>query len=116
MTAQTELYFDPDLAEILKRAGVAAAENHRKDLLVLGRYYIRQAALSRADKTATADDAARGFLKAGLPCDVLGNAAGALFRGGEWEFTGRMEKSKRITNHAHRNMVWRYRDSQGMDT
>lgn len=106
---QEELHFDLGVAEILKRKGIASAENHRKDLLILGRSYIRQAALGRGDKTATADDAARGFINDGLPCDVLGNAAGALFRGGEWEFTGRMEKSKRITNHAHRNMVWRYR-------
>lgn len=109
MINQTTFYFDLNVAEILKRKGIASAENHRKDLLTLGRSYLRQAALGRVDRTATADDAARGFINDGLPCDVLGNAAGALFRGGEWEFTGRMEKSKRITNHAHRNMVWRYK-------
>lgn len=109
MTGQLSLldsHFDLRLGQALKEAGLQAASDAKADLLALGRAYVRRAALGRADRSATADDAAVGLVAAGLPADALGNAAGALFRGRDWRFTGRWEKSSRTTNHAHQNRVW----------
>ena len=40
--------------------------------------------------------------------DVLGNAAGSVFKGGEWEYTGRRVVSKmNRNNHAKDLNVWR---------
>lgn len=37
----------------------------------------------------------------------LGNAAGAVFKGGQFEFTGRWVKSQRTTNHGRFIRVWK---------
>jgi hypothetical protein len=97
--------FNLQAGEDLKATALDNAE--KRNALELGRQFAREAALRRADRTATADDAARGFLRIGKPADFLGNSAGALFRGNEWEFTGRWQKSHRTTNHARQNRVWR---------
>ena len=110
MNQQQPLFGAMDLAlgQALKEAGLDRVSDSRKEALFLGRVYVRRAALGRSDRTATADDAAAGFERAGLPADLLGNAAGALFRGKGWAFTGRWQKSERASNHAHQNRVWRY--------
>jgi hypothetical protein len=41
---------------------------------------------------------------------ILGNASGSLFKGGEWFFTGRWEKSVRIRSHGRDVKVWRLRE------
>lgn len=102
--------FDLELGEALRDMGMARAASAKEDALALGRALCREAALKRADRTATADDATRGFMEYLLPATLLGNAAGSLFKGGEWEFTGRHVKSQRVTNHAHQNMVWRLKN------
>jgi len=38
---------------------------------------------------------------------TLGPAAGALFRGPEWEFTGQRVLSSRVSNHSREIKVWR---------
>ena len=80
---QTNMLFDLDLGLALKRMGLDRAESTRSDALALGRAYCRRAALSRPERLSSADDAALGFQLAGLPPDLLGPAAGALFRGKE---------------------------------
>ena len=32
--------------------------------------------------------------------ELMGNAAGSLFRGNEFQFTGQWKRSERISNHA----------------
>lgn len=99
--------FDEALGQALKAEGIERAATAREDVLALGRELVRKAALRRPERTATADDAAFGFHVHGLPEDALGNAAGSLFRGKEWEFTGAWSPSKRTSNHGHQNRVWR---------
>lgn len=98
--------FDLELGEALRDMGMARAASAKEDALELGRALCRKAALKRHDRTATVDDATRGFLEYGLPATLLGNAAGSLFKGGGWVFVG-YTKSKRVTNHAHTVMIWR---------
>jgi len=99
--------FDLKLGQALAEEGIARAANSKKDLLLLGRLFAKRAALRRPDRTATADDSARGFRDHDMPSDSLGMAAGALFRESCWEFTGRYQPSMRVSNHARENKVWR---------
>lgn len=42
--------------------------------------------------------------------DELGPAAGSIFRCNDFEWTGKSRKSKRVSNHAHRILLWKLRD------
>jgi hypothetical protein len=98
--------FDPKLGELLKALGMGRAAERNKAALALAKAYVERAARQRVDRTATADDAAAGFEMDGFPPNILGNAAGSLFKGKQWRFTGRWQASKRATNHRHQNRVW----------
>jgi len=99
---QRELFNLP-LGEQLKEVGIQQAVEPRDDLLGRARQIGRAVAIERG--TVTADDVQRRLIAEGSP--PLGNAAGALFRGHEWEFTGQWKKSARVSNHARQNRVWR---------
>lgn len=107
--------FNLKLGEALRDMGIEMAASKPQAVmnLMLGRALCRNAAIRRYDRTATADDAARGFIKYGFDANLLGNAAGSLFSGGQWEFTGQWKKSNRVTNHAHQNRVWRLMTERG---
>ncbi len=90
-----------------REEGLALAATNRSELLAIGRTLVKRAALRNYSREATADDAALGLSNMGFPANVLGNAAGSLFRGKEWEFTGQWRPSRRVSNHAHQNRVWR---------
>lgn len=81
-----------------------AAENNAA-LLTEAREIAKQ--IARRMGEVNADDVQHELYCRGYGIKALGNAAGSLFRGREWEFTGRLVKSKRI--HAHSNLlrVWR---------
>jgi len=92
----------------LKKEGKARARIARAELLARAREIARN--VGETKEFVTADDVQRQLIKEGHHQFALGNAAGSIFRGKEWEFTGRMVKSARISNHGHQNMVWRLRD------
>ena len=56
--------------------------------------------------TVTMDTVSLEMQARGLHPEMLGNAAGSVFRGKDWRFTGRWEKSARVSNHARVNRVW----------
>jgi len=89
----------------LKEKGMAQASITRAELLVRAREIARLIGLSK--QFVTADDVQMQLVREGHHPFALGNAAGSIFRGREWEFTGRMVKSSRVSNHGHQNMVWR---------
>jgi len=99
--------FNGQNGDYRKSFGMNQAADAKKELLNECRAAVRKAALCRADRTSTADDSARYLESIGLPADALGNAAGSLFRGGDWEWTGCLKNSERESNHAHSNKVWR---------
>ena len=102
-----QLAFDLSAGVAAREAGMAQAAMNRSEILDIARRLIRQAALGRVDRTATADDASEGLARMGFPANALGNAAGSLFRGKDWQFTDQWSPSHRITNHGHQNRVWR---------
>jgi hypothetical protein len=99
------------LATFLREIGQSRAETAwgREDVLDLGRELARRLALERKDREVTADDVQLQLQGLGFGPGALGNAAGSLFVGPEWQFTGLWRKSERASNHAHQNRVWRLR-------
>ncbi len=56
----------------------------------------------------TADGVARYYEALGHDWAELGNAAGSIFKGKEWEWTGRFVASTRPSSHGRMIRVWRY--------
>ena len=100
--------FDSEEGEHRRREGMDIAAVSRKHVLRLSQQACVKAALARADRTATADDAQMWLIDQGYSSGYLGNAAGSLFKDKDtWEFTGRWVPSQRVSNHGHQNRVWR---------
>jgi hypothetical protein len=109
--SQTE--FDPVLAERFKREAMSAAASSpaHQELLNLLRPALIGIALSRSERTATADDASRWLAEHGYEPGALGNAAGSLFRGGNWKLVGYLP-SERTSRHRNRVGVWQLLQSR----
>lgn len=85
--------------QTLKDAGMTLAATNRKELLEQARRQVRLRA--SLNGTATADD---------LDEDLrvqLGPAAGSVFKGDDFEFTGERVRSTMDSNHARELKVWR---------
>ena len=95
--------FDEDLSDKLKEEGMARAEANAETPLQLARWSAKS--IARDKGVVNADDVGRRLQWHGI--DSLGPAAGSLFKGKEWEFTGNWVKSKRITNHSRMIREWR---------
>ena len=101
--------FDKHASEQAKRDGLAtAAEGNRRDMLTSARVVAREIAAQRP-QGITADDVVLALVERGHDVHSLGNAAGSLFRGPEWQFTGERRRSVRIHAHANELKVWRLR-------
>lgn len=99
--------FDAKLSEKLKKDGMEKAADNVDETLTLARNIARR--LAQKNGKVNADDVGR-ILKTDLRIDSLGPAAGSLFRGKEWEFTGKWVKSKRITNHSRMIREWKLKE------
>jgi hypothetical protein len=89
-----------------KREGMARAAMSKETLLG----YARELAVDLAKENGGlchADLVAEALAKEGR--EPLGNAAGSLFVGHVWEFTGQRVKSQRAHAHANELKVWRLR-------
>jgi hypothetical protein len=96
--------FDANASEAAKEAGMELAAENKPQLLAFARKLALE--IGKRKSTVTADDVQAALQGYGVSIKALGNAAGSLFKDGNWIWTGRFEKSKRI--HAHSNMlrVW----------
>lgn len=100
--------FDSKEGELRRSEGMEIAAVSRKHVLHLAQHACVEAAMARTGRTATADDAQKWLIDQGYSSDCLGNAAGSLFKDqGTWEFTGQWLPSQRVSNHGHKNRVWR---------
>lgn len=86
----------------LKADGVDRAAQSHICRLELARTIARTIAIQ--DGAVTADDVGKQLARYGIP---TGPWAGAIFRGSEWEFTGKWVASQRATNHGRMLRVWR---------
>lgn len=96
-----------DYAESERHAaeGIALAAENNPALLHKAREIAKEIAHERGE--VTADDVQLRLAALGYSVKALGNAAGSLFRGREWEWTGRWVKSARIHAHCNPLRVWR---------
>jgi hypothetical protein len=104
---QTAL-FDKQASELAKERGMVYAAVKHQDALDLARGIARTIALQAPDGI-TADDVVQELVRRGHGIHCLGNAAGSLFRGPEWIFTGQRRKSARVHAHSNELKVWRLR-------
>ena len=96
--------FDGKRSEQLKQQGMDLAADNVPTALELARSIARKTACLYG--TVNADEVGKR-LKEIYKIDTLGPAAGSIFRGKEWEFTGKWIKSTRITNHGRMIREWR---------
>lgn len=93
--------------ETEKEAGIKKAANARLKNRILQEAREIAKKLPAAKTTGiTADDVVEKLVENGYGIHALGNAAGSLFRGGDWECIGR-RKSTRVHAHANELRVWR---------
>ena len=97
--------FDAELGEKLKEEGMDLAAERRAAALEVARSLAFQIARHRVD--ITADDVYR-VMPPHL-AEALGPAAGRIFTGRMWRFTGRWVKSQRASNRSRFIRVWRLR-------
>ena len=113
MTAMTVMTNDTrrfDLREGRRKGSVGnklAASRHSY-LLRYARSLAVSIALERPDGGVTADDVYEQLIQRGIDVQLLGNAAGSLFRGKNWIFSGERRQSRRVSNHGRWIMVWQY--------
>lgn len=104
MTGQRGL-FDAVLSEAERIRGMEDAAEARAATLDYARGLAVGLAESRGE--ITADDVVRSMVAQGFDVHALGNAAGSLFRGEDWQFCGRWENSTRVHAHSNPLRVWR---------
>ena len=93
----------PKTAESLKREGMQQAAKSKNELLEKALEIARNHPNARDG--ITMDDVVFEMRKQELPS--LGNAAGSVFLGKAWEFTGERRKSTRLESHGNELKVWR---------
>ncbi len=94
--------------EALRDEGMARAASSRKALLLRAQRIAVCIAQGRTDRTCASDDVQEALVAVGVDPSELGNAAGSVFRGKEWELVT-TRKSRRTLAHARRIGVWRLR-------
>jgi hypothetical protein len=102
-TAMMDLF----AGEIARDHGLALAAECRNDLVNKIREHLTLVARSKGNRCVTADDYTDFLIAIGSSNKELGNAAGAIFRHPDWEFTGLRTPSRRKSNHARDIKVWR---------
>lgn len=99
--------FDAAEGERRKEAGRQQAADNKPSLLELARRLATDVARSRSDRRVSMDDVQEALVAHGISERALGNAAGSVFRGNQWEWTGERVKSRRPHAHANEIKVWR---------
>lgn len=84
------------------------AAEKRAEILLIAKDIARRMAQKQGE--VTADDVQRRLILWDYDLSDLGNAAGSIFKGKEWECVG-WKKSERVSNHARAIRVWRLRQS-----
>lgn len=103
--------FDAKLAREARDEGIeqAASGTNKKLLLASVRKALVEIARSRPSRIVCADDGQAYLVSIGFTSEHLGNAAGAMFKGSQWEFVG-FAKSDRVIGHGNTIRKWRLRD------
>ena len=99
--------FDALLERHNKDSGMMAAVMAKGELLEVARSCALHLVSQHPFNSCTSDDVAGEMQRRGYDYTELGNAAGSIFKGKQWEFTGRYIPSKRPTAHKRDIKIWR---------
>lgn len=104
--------FDFEAAQQAKETGMAAAADSARARapLELAKEIAIELATLNGETNA---DAVGELLLSRHGIESLGPAAGSVFRGGGWMFTGRRVVSSRVTNHGRELKVWKLKAEDG---
>lgn len=107
MSTQTS-FFDPPTGQQAKEQARDRVERSRPHLLSLARE--QAVALARRDpeRTCTIDQVRAAMGRLGIGDAEFATIAGVVFRGKDWQWTGRRVRSKRAEAHANEQRVWQY--------
>ena len=103
--------FDAAESERRKEEGMALARLDKGKTLQVAKELAET--LCRNNGTVTTDDIAYEMHRYGMDYSVLGNAAGSIFKGKQWEWTGQCTRSDRVLRHRGVIRVWRLKDATG---
>lgn len=106
MSFEQSTIFDQIAARRLADQGIERAARGKGAVLELARRGAVEIARSRSSHTVTADDVQAWLVGKGIDEGTLGNAAGSVFRGSRWRYTGRTVKSQRPASHGRLIRVW----------
>lgn len=98
-------FFNLDEGLDRKELGRQLAAEANWDCLTLARRIATRIAITEGD--CDIDRVQETLAGYGFRSADLGNAAGSVFRGEEWIFTGQWRESRRVGNHARSIRVWR---------
>lgn len=101
--------FDAPRGEALKEAGMNVAVANRATIFAMACAIAQNIARTNAARECSADDVMKELIKLGHKPAELGPATGSIFRAKCWEFTGKIIKSTRVSNHSATIRVWRLR-------
>jgi hypothetical protein len=106
---QFETLFDSAEADRRMEAGIALASSSqmRNALLRVAQGHARSLCVTQG--WVTSDCVCRRMAERGFDYADLGNAAGAVFRGG-FSWTGEVQRSTRVSTHGRIIRVWRIRN------
>jgi len=99
-----------DLGLAAKAEGLHQASSRSKEILRLARKISVDVAASRVDRLCTMDDVQHWLQVRGHSSQELGNAAGAVFPGTDFFWTGEWSPSKRPSNHSRWIRVWKLKE------
>jgi hypothetical protein len=103
---QQSTIFDQIKAREAAERGMRQAADNKASLLEFAKGVARD--LGRKREFVTADDVQRVLVETHRISDrALGNAAGSLFKGSDWQFAG-VTKSTRVSAHGRLIRKWRY--------
>lgn len=100
-----ESIWDEVEAQRLKHRGKTFAALNRADALAAAKLAAYDLAFDKGE--VTADDVYQALDL--LDQEALGNAAGSVFKGKDWIWTGEWRASTRVSNHGRFLRVWRLR-------
>ncbi len=96
--------YEGSVSEARKVGGMKLAADNRHSLLHTARQIAEE--LAEANGEVTADDVGIQMISRGLDPALLGPAAGSIFSGKGWHFTGKRIKSAKKSNHSRELKVW----------
>lgn len=96
--------FDLFEGKALRDEGMSVSAKNNSLALLQAKAIAKKIALSKEGRTCTIDDVQRVLIDLGIN---LGMAAGSVFKGSEWVFTGQYIATHRKSSHARQIKVWR---------